>query len=424
MEPEHEKDHLTPETDDLGTFENVYSLKQNYLKRSDKRHSDATSEEQENVRTESEAMQTDDTCSYTDTDTIILDSDEDVDVVQKDELIHPLPEILSPLKASLDKPLLRNKPDVESRLEDLPLSDKIKIDNLFKVPQGPVTKANPRFEAFLKVPEQNPDERIVASAGSDRFSFRSNQRAPVSVFQSREQSEPIRRVRRYNSEPYQPSRHKRLRGTRRTTVLVRKSSPRRYVPQNVTTRNVHSNGKLHGNRDISHIWFKSGISHPLLTMDSNHMPKFLRRRAQRQKELENERNNDLDVKQPCFHCGCPGNHMPKFMKRRLLRKLKTTTDLDRNSKGSISMKEVTLLQDVPIEKLRIEAGDLKVDNDSSGSGNDDDLETRINQMRKRLLKKQSRMEVLERVMFKKKPKGVFIASLMSPKHRMSRPKRR
>ena len=416
MDSEHLEAHLTPETDVLVTFENVDSVTQNYLKRSDKRQSDVTSKGQENAGTESEAMQIDDTSSDTDTDTIILDSDEDLDVVQKDELIYPPPEILSPLKASFDKPPLRNKPDVESRSEDLPDSDET---NLFKVPQIPVTKAKPRFEAFLKVPEQHPDERIVASAGSDLFSFRSHQRAPVPVLQSREQSEPIKRVRRYNSEPYRPSRHRRHRGTWRTIVLVRKSSPRRYVPQNVTTHNVHSNGKPHGNRDISHIWFKSGISHPLLTMDSNHMPKFLRRRVQRQKELENKWSNDHDAKQPCFHCGCPGNHMPKFMKKRLLRKLKTTTDLD-----SILMKEVTLLQDVPIENMRIEEGDLKVENDSSGSGSEDDLETSINQMRKRLLKRQSRMEVLERVMYKKKSKGVFVASLMSPKHWMLRPKRR
>ena len=405
LENSHCDEGNSNQTDVFVTFSDVDSTKQNDFQRTDIRNNDVTPEGHKSDDTTNLML----TEGDTDTDTIILDSDEDLEIVQTDELINPPPVMLSLLKTSLDKPQLRYKPHVDTKTADLPDSEILKMDNPFKVPK-PLPRAKPRFEAFLEVPQQH--ETMVASAGSDLISFRSNQVAPVPVFQSHGQIEPIRRVRRYNSEPYWSSRQRRPRGTWRTTGLVRKSSPRRDFPQ-----------KFHGNKEINHIWFKPGSSHPLLAMDSKHMPKFLRRRIQKQKELENRRDNENNVKHPCFHCGCPGNHMQKFMKKRLLRKLKTTTvELDRNAKGSISMNEMTLLQDVPIGKMRTDTGNLNLESESSSSG-EDDLETRINRMRKRLLKRQSRMEVLERVMYRKKPKGVFIASLMSPKHRMLQPKR-
>ena len=353
-----------------------------------------------------------------DTDTVILDSEEDMEILQ-DELISPPPVMLSPLKDPV-KPLFRYKPEnPDSRASQ---------DHQFKVPK-PVAVVKPRSDAFLDVPGKRPDDVIVASAGSDLSNFWSNQMAPTSGFQELNHDKmtqtSFRRVRRYHSEPYwSDKRGIQCKGNWRTVVRTRKPSPRRTTQQNVAARHLDGNGSL---REIGerHIWFKPGINHPCFSFDHDHshgqhMPKFLRKRIRKQLELEDrKKQEESEVKHPCFHCGCPGNHMPKFMRRRLLRK-QMATKLE-NIKGSISLKEeTTVVAELPIEKMTIMTNNY-TDNDSS-SNSDDDLETRINKMRKRLLKRQSRMEVLERVLYKKKPKGVFIGSLMSPKYRMLKPR--
>ena len=333
--------------------------------------------------------------------------------------------MLCPLKDSPVQPKLRYKPEnPDSRMSQ---------DHHFKVPK-PVALVKQRFDSFLDVPEKRPDDVIVASAGSAFPSFWSNQLAPKSGVQLRKEFNqdkmtqttfrPTRRVRRYHSEPYwSDNRGSHYKGNWRMAVPRRKPSPRR-----IAARKLYGNGSLnlHNNRETgqSHIWYKPGISHPCFATDHDHshdqqhMPKFLRKRIMKQLELEDrkKKQEESEVKHPCFHCGCPGNHMPKFMRKRLLRK-QMATKLDTNTKGSISMKEEpTVVADLPIEKMAIKTNKC-TDNDSSNNS-DDDLETRINMMRKRLLKRQSRMEVLERVLYKKKPKGVFSASLMSPKYRM------
>ena len=50
-----------------------------------------------------------------DTDTIILDSDEDMEILQNDQLISPPPVMLSPLKDSPVQPNLRYKPEFSGR---------------------------------------------------------------------------------------------------------------------------------------------------------------------------------------------------------------------------------------------------------------------------------------------------------------------
>ena len=366
--------------------------------------------------------------TFSDTDTIILDSDEDMEILQNDLLISPPPVMLSPLRDSPRQPKLRYRPENP----DSGMSQ----DHHFKVPK-PVAVVKPRFDAFLHVPEKRPDDVIVASAGSALPSFWSNQRAPTSALQLRKEFNhdkmtqttfrPTRRVRRFLSEPYwSDNRGSQYKGNWRMAVPRRKPSPRR-----IAERKLYANGSLnfHDNKGTgrSHIWYKPGINHPCFATDQDHshgqhMPKFLRKRIMKQLELEDrkKKQGESEVKHPCFHCGCPGNHMPKFMRKRLLRK-QMATKLDTNTEGSISMKEeTTVVADLPIEKMAIKTNNY-TDNDSS-SNSDDDLETRIDKMRKRLLKRQSRMEVLERVLYKKKPKGVFIASLMSPKYRMLKPR--
>ena len=315
------------------------------------------------------------------------------------------------VRFSRARPVLRYKPENPD--------SSVSQNHQFKVLK-PVAVVKPRLDTLLDVPGKRPDDVMVASAGSDLPSFWSNQMAPMSSFNHDKTTQtnfrPTRRVRRYHSEPYwSEKRGSQCKGNWRTVVPTRKPSPRR-TRQNVAARHLHGNGSL---REIgeSHIWFKPGINHPCFS----HMPKFLRKRIRKQLELEDRRKQEeSEVKHPCFHCGCPGNHMPKFMRKRLLRK-QMATKLERNTKDSISMKEeATVVAELPIEQMTIKTNTY-TENDSS-SNSDDDLETRINKMRKRLLKRQSRMEVLERVLYKKKPKGVFIASLMSPKCRMLKQK--